>query len=53
MNTMVQSQAIVKPKSDRIRHAAQTVTEVLTEHPFFNWKWVVLDLAVIAVWVLH
>jgi hypothetical protein len=49
MNTMVQSEAIVKPRSDRVRIAAQTVKSVMTEHAFFNWKWVVFDIAVLIV----
>lgn len=53
MNTMVQSARMVKPKSDKVRDAAQTVREVLTEHPFLNWKWVLADVLIIGVWLVH
>jgi hypothetical protein len=34
-----------------VRNAAQAVQDVLTDHPFFDWRWAIADIIVIGVWI--
>lgn len=47
----VANESTMSKIGDVIRDAIDVIHDVLTDHPFFDWRWAITDVVVVGIWM--